>query len=117
VYRESKGLSILEALANGVPVVQPNHGSYPEMLRATGGGLLCEPENPADLAEKLSVYVRQPELIDEHGRRAHAAIRERFTDRHMAEQTIALYRRLRDERGKTIGGVSATVHLTGQAGG
>ena len=39
-YREPKGLYVLEALANGVPVVQPRHGSFPELIEATGGGLL-----------------------------------------------------------------------------
>lgn len=52
-YREPKGLSVLEAMANGVPVVQPAHGAFPEMLERTGGGLLFEPENAADLAAKL----------------------------------------------------------------
>jgi glycosyltransferase involved in cell wall biosynthesis len=113
VYRESKGLSILEALANGVPVVQPSHGSYPEMIRDTGGGLLCEPENPADLAEKLAHYLQRPELIEEHGRRAHAAMRERFTDRRMAENTIALYRRLIEARkSPTVRAAGGTVLLS-----
>jgi glycosyltransferase involved in cell wall biosynthesis len=98
VYRESKGLSILEALANGVPVVQPAHGSYPEMVNDTGGGLLCEPENPTDLADKLETYVRNPQLADEHGRRGHEAVRDRYTDRRMAEATIGLYRNLVDQR-------------------
>ena len=34
-YREPKGLTILEAWANGVPVVQPGHGSFPELIAAT----------------------------------------------------------------------------------
>jgi glycosyltransferase involved in cell wall biosynthesis len=41
-YRESKGLSILEALANAVPVVLPEHGTYPELVGDTGGGLLFD---------------------------------------------------------------------------
>src|SRR4029077_4369236 len=53
VYREPKGLYILEALANGVPVVQPRHGSFPELIAATAGGLLVNPEDPADLARGL----------------------------------------------------------------
>lgn len=105
VYRESKGLSILEALANGVPVVQPHHGSYPEMVHDTGGGVLCAPENPHDLAEKLETFVRNPTLVDEYGRRAHTAIRDRYTDTRMAADTIALYHRLRTE--STRGGSSA----------
>ena len=45
-YREPKGLYVLEALANGVPVVQPRHGSFPELIEATGGGLLVNPDDP-----------------------------------------------------------------------
>src|SRR5690606_19695116 len=45
-YREPKGLYVLEALANGVPVVEPSHGAFPEMITATGGGVLVEPGNP-----------------------------------------------------------------------
>src|SRR5262249_61905624 len=36
-YREPKGLYVLEALANEVPVVQPRHGAFPELIAATGG--------------------------------------------------------------------------------
>ena len=39
-YHEPKGLYLLEAMACGVPVVQPNHGAFPEMIARTGGGLL-----------------------------------------------------------------------------
>src|SRR5207245_5862990 len=52
-YREPKGLYVLEALANGVPVVQPRHGSFPELVEATGGGLLVNPADPHDLARAL----------------------------------------------------------------
>ncbi len=49
-YCEPKGLYILEALANGVPVVQPRHGSFPELVEATGGGVLVEPDDADELA-------------------------------------------------------------------
>ena len=52
-YHEPKGLYILEAWANGVPVVQPRHGSFPELIEATGGGLLVDADDPAALAEGL----------------------------------------------------------------
>ena len=111
VYRESKGLSILEALANGVPVVQPAHGSYPEIVETTGGGVLFEPENPVDLADKLEALIRDPRRVEELSSRAHAEAHRQFDDRLMAQRTIDLYRRLIAEaRGKlsAAGSQSAT---------
>ena len=42
-YPEAKGVYVLESLARGVPVVQPNHGSFPELIRLTRGGVLTPP--------------------------------------------------------------------------
>ena len=61
VYRESKGLFLLEALASGRPVVQPAHGAFPELVEATGGGLLVDPDSPAALAAGISVIVKPAE--------------------------------------------------------
>ena len=43
IYNEPKGLFVLEAFANGVPVVQPRHGAFPELTEATEGGRVVEP--------------------------------------------------------------------------
>ena len=51
VYVEPKGLFLLEAMACGVPVVQPRHGAFPEMLAKTSGGILVEPDDTQSLAE------------------------------------------------------------------
>jgi glycosyltransferase involved in cell wall biosynthesis len=61
-YREPKGLFVLEALAAGVPVVQPDHGAFPEVLAETGGGLLHRPEDPQHLAEQLHELLVNGEL-------------------------------------------------------
>ncbi|MCI0381391.1 MAG: glycosyltransferase family 4 protein [Gemmataceae bacterium] len=92
VYREPKGLYVLEALANGVPVVQPRHGSFPELIEATGGGLLVEPNDPADLANalwRLMDNAVERATLAQAGQRA---VHERFHARGMAEQTLAIYR-------------------------
>ncbi len=88
VYREPKGLYVLEAWANGVPVIQPRHGSFPELLDGTGGGLLVEPENPADLAQALRRIMEDRQEARAMGRRGHEAVHSRFHAAAMAQETL-----------------------------
>ena len=94
IYRESKGLPTLEALANAVPVVQPDHGSFREIVTDTGGGLLCAPNDPADLAAKLRELILDREQATSLGQRGQQAIQARYTAAHMAERHRALYEQL-----------------------
>ena len=90
-YREPKGLYVLESLANGVPVVQPRHGSFPELIEATGGGLLVNPEDPHDLARALRQLFDNPAHRDELGRKGKEAVHARFHADRMAVETAAIY--------------------------
>jgi glycosyltransferase involved in cell wall biosynthesis len=94
VYHESKGISVLEAMGNAVPLVLPAHGTFPEYLADTGGGLLHEPENPESLAERLAELIRDPARADAMGLAAQQAIRQRYTSQHMAEQHLHVYQRV-----------------------
>jgi len=60
-YRDPKGIFVLEALAAGVPVVQPRHGAFPELVEATGGGLLVEPGSAEALADAFADLMEKPE--------------------------------------------------------
>ena len=86
-YREPKGLYILEAWASGVPVVQPAHGSFPEWIAATGGGLLFPPNDAGALAEALRSLIDDPVRAAALGRSGQAAVRERFHAAAMARET------------------------------
>jgi glycosyltransferase involved in cell wall biosynthesis len=97
VYRESKGLSILEAMANAVPVVQPNHGSFPELIADTNGGLVCRPHDPADLADKLAELLYDPARAAKLGRNGRQAVQDRYHAAEMALRTRELYLSLGDQ--------------------
>lgn len=90
-YREPKGLYVLEALANAVPVVQPRHGSFPELIEATGGGLLVNPEDPEDLARSLRQLLEDLAHREELGRKGKEAVQQRFHAARMARETVAIY--------------------------
>jgi glycosyltransferase involved in cell wall biosynthesis len=85
-YGESFGLYLLEAMACGVPVVQPRHAAFPEILEATGGGILVEPDDPESLAdglERLFGDAQEARRLAERGRRA---VHERFGVDRMARE-------------------------------
>ena len=83
---EAFGLYVIEAQACGVPVAQPRHGAFPELLEATQGGVLCEPDDPASLAAALEDLLlhreRREQLGETGGRRARAA----FSAARMAQE-------------------------------
>lgn len=91
VYRESKGLSILEALANGTPVVQPRHGAFPEMIEATGGGILVAPESADAVAEGIRVLNNDAKKREHLGRTGQSNVHLKFNDAAVAAQLLAVF--------------------------
>lgn len=91
VYREPKGLFALEALANGTPLVLPDHGAFPEMIEMTGGGVLVEPESPQALAGGLRSLLLDGEKRQRMGAAGKAAVKRLFSDDAMATATAELY--------------------------
>jgi glycosyltransferase involved in cell wall biosynthesis len=89
-YKEPKGLYVLEAWANGVPVVKPRHGTFPELIEATGAGLLVHPNDPAALAAGLRQTLDDVAFRERAGRAGAEAVRERFTAEVMAKETAAV---------------------------
>jgi glycosyltransferase involved in cell wall biosynthesis len=93
VYADPKGIFVLEAMAAGVPVVQPNHGAFPEIIRKTGGGILCEPEHPQSLADGLLKLLRDRELRADLAHRAYAGVRGHYRVEAMAQRTAEIFAR------------------------
>ncbi len=90
-YHEPKGLYLLEAMACGVPVVQPNHGAFPEIIARTGGGVLARSASGADMADALYDVWKDPARAAEMGRRGAEGVRRHYTVTHMAESVLRIY--------------------------
>lgn len=93
VYKEPKGLFVLEALAAGVPVVQPRHGAFPELLERIPGGVLVEPENPLDLADKLAELLGDVDGCRRLGQQGLQVVHQEYNADEMAAATWEVYRR------------------------
>ncbi|HWW03328.1 MAG TPA: glycosyltransferase family 4 protein [Candidatus Acidoferrum sp.] len=91
-YGEAFGLYLLEAWAAGVPVVQPRHAAFPELLARTGGGLLCEPNNPTALAEALEQLLLDPAKASRLGEAGRNGAQQ-FTVEAMTEKTESVLRK------------------------
>lgn len=91
-FLEPKGIYVLEALANGVPVVQPRHGAFPELIAATGGGCLVEPNDPQELADVLLELADDPERRDTLGATGQINVREQFAPPALAAATLQVLR-------------------------
>jgi len=89
-YGESFGLYLLEAMACGVPVVQPRHAAFPEILEATGGGVLCDPDDAASLADALEELLRDEPQAQKLATRGRRSVLERFSADRMAREFEAV---------------------------
>jgi glycosyltransferase involved in cell wall biosynthesis len=94
VYPESKGLPVLEAWANRVPVVVPAHGTFPELIGDTRGGQLFAPHDVCSLAGALRQLLANPAAAAEMGRCGQEAVHDRYHAEAMARRTLAYYRRV-----------------------
>jgi len=90
-YDEPKGIFLLEAMANGVPVVEPRRGAFPEILQKTGGGILVGPDDAASLAQGIFSLWKDPALAEELGKRGAEGVREHYSASRMATRALEVY--------------------------
>jgi glycosyltransferase involved in cell wall biosynthesis len=92
-YVEPKGLFLIEAMAAGVPVVQPRHGAFPEMIAKTSGGILVDPGQTQSMADGLYRLWKDPSLRAELGRNGFEAVRAHYSIGTSANRMLEVYER------------------------
>lgn len=90
-YSEAFGLYVIEAMAAGVPVVQPRHAAFPEIVEATGGGVLYDPSDPEGLSIALEQLLLDPARLRALGESARRGALQRFTVEVMAKNMLSVF--------------------------
>jgi phosphatidylinositol alpha-1,6-mannosyltransferase len=94
-WQEGQGLSIIEAMAQGRPVVATATGGIPETIEDGVSGVLVAPEDPPALARAVSALLADPEEAAAIGERARARVIQRFSRASSADRFAELYERVR----------------------
>jgi len=90
------GLYVLEALAMGIPVVEPAIGCFPETIEMTGGGVLYEPNTAEKLAEALMPLLLDPEAARRLGAEGREGLGRSFDIAQTAASLIETYEQIVD---------------------
>jgi glycosyltransferase involved in cell wall biosynthesis len=90
-YDEPKGVFLLEAMAEGVPVVQPRRGAFTEIVERTGGGVLVPPDDPHALAEGLYDLWKDRAMASTIGERGYRGVREHYSIERSADRLMEAY--------------------------
>ena len=93
-YDEPKGMFLLEAMALGIPVVQPRRGAFPEIIEKTGGGVLVDPGDPDALAAALQQLQNDPDRRAALGAAGAAGVRAHYSVGQMGETVEQIYQRV-----------------------
>jgi glycosyltransferase involved in cell wall biosynthesis len=94
IYAEAFGLYVIEAMACGVPVVQPDAAAFTELISETGGGVCVPLGDAAALARAWQQLLRDPVRRQALGRAGRLGVEKRFTSRVMSDEFRAAARRL-----------------------
>ncbi len=90
-------LTLIEAMAYGVPVVTCPVGTVGEIIRHGENGLLVSPNRPTELAKAIESLLHDPVQRERLGVAGRATVNERFNWDTIAEQTRLVYEELRSQ--------------------
>ena len=88
-YSEVLGLTVIEAMACGLPVIISRQCYFPEVAEANAG--LVIDTDPTQLAQALLRLIGEPQLRRDMGKRGQALVSQRYTWDKVADQMQQLY--------------------------
>ncbi len=89
---EAFGMYLLEAMASGIPVVQPALGAFPEIISLSGGGIVYQHNTPEELCESLAALLSDPGKLNELSAKARKGVEAKFDIFDHAKSMIEIYK-------------------------
>ena len=97
---EPFGLTMLESMASGKPMIVTRAGGMPEVIKNKVNGFVVSPRNHEALARKTIELLTNEKLRKKLGKTALRMVREKYNKRKMAEKTIAVYEKVAERKNK-----------------
>jgi glycosyltransferase involved in cell wall biosynthesis len=91
---EAFGLYQIESMASGIPIVQPAMGAFPEIVKASQGGLNYSPNTAHVLADTLSGLFSDPEMLNRMSISGRAAVADLFNCESITKRMIGVYEKV-----------------------
>jgi glycosyltransferase involved in cell wall biosynthesis len=95
LHGEAFGIYLTEAMASGIPVVQPALGAFPEIVNTAGGGVIYEPNTPEALAKAWADLLDDPKKIEQLSNEARASVEKHFDINIQAEKLVEIYKKIK----------------------
>lgn len=92
---EAFGMYLLEAMASGVPVVQPDLGAFQEIIDKTGGGIIYKENTPQELAKALKQLLNDDVLMDKLAKKGRESATHGFNIHTQVRDLIKIYESLK----------------------
>ncbi|MDH5506008.1 MAG: glycosyltransferase family 4 protein [Anaerolineae bacterium] len=93
-YYDTFGISCLEAMAFGLPVVASRAGGLPEVVEDGVTGILVPPKDPNALGTAIDHLLQNPELRRKMGEAGRNRVLRKFTADRVAEESMQIYKRV-----------------------
>jgi glycosyltransferase involved in cell wall biosynthesis len=97
-FEENCPMVLLEAMASGVPVLAAKVGGVPDLIQDGETGVFCDPHDAASIRTGVERILANPTAARQMAWRAKLVAQERFHPRTVAQQHVAIYREVLQQR-------------------